>query len=80
MPAAIADEHRDAVLRRLDGGTSERRPLDAWAGDGVGPATLVEPVDEPVGLLMLEESPSDASYGKAPTPWGPPGRKCLSRS
>ena len=38
VPAAIADEHRDAVLRRLDGGTSERRPLDAWAGDGVGPA------------------------------------------
>jgi len=62
VPAAIADEHRDAVLRRLDGGTSERRPLEAWAADGVGPATLVEPVDEPVGLLMLEESSTDASY------------------
>ncbi len=62
VAAAIAGEHRDAVLRRLDGGTSERRPLEAWAGDGVGPATLVEPVDEPVGLLMLEESPTDASY------------------
>ena len=62
MPAAIADEHRDAALRRLDGGTSERRPLEAWAADGVGPATLVEPVDEPVGLLMLEESSTDARY------------------
>ena len=46
MPAAIADEHRDAVLGRLDGGTSERRPLDAWAGDGVGPAALVESANE----------------------------------
>ena len=62
VPAAIADEQRDAALRRLDGGTSERRPLEAWAADGVGPATLVEPVDEPVGLLMLEESSTDASY------------------
>ena len=34
-PAAIAPEARDAALRRLDGGISERRPLAAWQGDGV---------------------------------------------
>jgi len=60
--AAIADEHRDSILRRLDGGISERRPADAWASDGVEPAGLAEPADEPVGLVMLEESPTEASY------------------
>jgi len=60
--ASIADEHRDAVLRRLDGGVSERRPLDAWASDGVEPAGLAEAADEPVGLVSLEESPDEASY------------------
>ena len=35
LPAAIDRRQRDAVLRRLDGGISERRPLAAWAGDGV---------------------------------------------
>ncbi|NDP43300.1 MAG: lytic murein transglycosylase B, partial [Aromatoleum sp.] len=35
LPATIADGHRDVVLRRLDGGLSERRAQDAWAGDGV---------------------------------------------
>jgi membrane-bound lytic murein transglycosylase B len=47
----------EAVLRELDGGVSERRPLDAWTRDGVGADAL--PADagsDPVGLLMLEEA------------------------
>ena len=35
LPAVVAPDGRDAVLRRLDGGLSERRSLAAWAGDGV---------------------------------------------
>jgi membrane-bound lytic murein transglycosylase B len=56
LPAAIAPEHRGAALRRLDGGISERRALDAWATDGVT-ATAVPPdlASVPVGLLLLEE-------------------------
>jgi membrane-bound lytic murein transglycosylase B len=57
LPAAIAEEARDAVLRKLDGGLSERRAADAWAADGV---TLAVPqadaAEDPVGLLLLEES------------------------
>lgn len=57
LPASIAEEKRDAILRKLDGGLSERRTADAWAADGV---TVVDPgggpVDEPMGLLLLEES------------------------
>ena len=56
LPATIADNARGEVLRRLDGGLSERRTVDAWAADGVtlteAPAEL--PAD-PVGLLLLEE-------------------------
>ena len=55
LPAAIEGDGRDAVLRRLDGGISERRPLDAWAGDGVGTPGSVGPEIGPVGLLMLEQ-------------------------
>jgi len=57
LPAAIAAETRDAALRKLDGGLSERRATDAWAADGVtiaDPAAV--PVDDPVGLLLLEET------------------------
>ena len=61
-PARIDPDKRDSVLRRLDGGISERRPLDAWAADGVEPALVMEPVDEPVGLLMLEEPDGGASF------------------
>ena len=42
LPAAIADDKRDAVLRKLDGGLSERRAADAWAADGV---SVGRPVD-----------------------------------
>ncbi len=67
LPARIAAETRDAALRRLDGGISERRPLAAWRADGVdaedAPADLAA---EPVGLLLLEEPPENgearASY------------------
>jgi membrane-bound lytic murein transglycosylase B len=62
VPARIDPDTRDTVLRRLDGGISERRPLDAWAADGVTPALAMEPVDEPVGLLMLEDADGNASY------------------
>ena len=62
VPARIDPAQRDGVLRRLDGGISERRPLEAWAADGVEPALAMEPVDEPVGLLMLEEPDGAASY------------------
>ena len=47
LPAAIADDKRDAILRKLDGGLSERRAAEAWAADGVsvadrppGPSTI----------------------------------------
>lgn len=54
--AAIADAAQDTVLRRLDGGLSERRTADAWAADGVTAVdTAVETADDPVGLLLLEE-------------------------
>ena len=59
LPATIAPDVRDTVLRRVDGGISERRPLAAWAADGVAPSVF--PPDfsaEPIGLLMLEESGS----------------------
>jgi membrane-bound lytic murein transglycosylase B len=57
LPAAIAEDKRDAILRKLDGGLSERRALDAWAADGVSVAVpTVGPIEDPVGLLLLEES------------------------
>jgi membrane-bound lytic murein transglycosylase B len=62
VPARIDPDKRDGVLRRLDGGISERRPLDAWAADGVEPALVMEPIDEPVGVVMLEEPDGGASY------------------
>jgi membrane-bound lytic murein transglycosylase B len=57
LPATIADDKRDAILRKLDGGLSERRTADAWAADGVSVAdSAVGPIEDPVGLLLLEES------------------------
>jgi membrane-bound lytic murein transglycosylase B len=64
LSAAIDATQRDAVQRRLDGGISERRGLDAWNADGV--LALGAPTDlatEPVGLLLLEEADDgSASY------------------
>ena len=66
LPATLAPDGRDAVLRRLDGGLSERRALEAWAADGVTAANAPEDIaPEPVGLLLLEERTAageDASY------------------
>jgi membrane-bound lytic murein transglycosylase B len=66
LAAAIADARRDEVLRRLDGGLSERRAADAWAADGV---TMTGAPDDlapdPIGVLLLEEKGADgdaASY------------------
>ena len=61
VPARVQADKLDTVMRRLDGGISERRPLDAWAADGVEPALVMEPVDEPVGVLMLEEADGGTS-------------------
>jgi membrane-bound lytic murein transglycosylase B len=55
--ARIDPAASEAVLRKLDGGVSERRPLDAWIRDGVGADPLpADPGSDPVGLLMLEEA------------------------
>jgi membrane-bound lytic murein transglycosylase B len=65
LRAEVDGERRDAVLRRLDGGISERRSPEAWAADGVraldAPADLLP---DPVGLLLLEQGngDGDASY------------------
>lgn len=57
LPAAIADTGREAVLRKLDGGLSERRAADAWAADGVtAAAASFDCGEDPIGLLLLEES------------------------
>ncbi len=61
LPAAIAQDSADAVLRRLDGGISERRTLEAWARDGVAPrcaAATSHPIRS--ALLMLEEKDATA--------------------
>jgi membrane-bound lytic murein transglycosylase B len=65
IPATIDSDKRDVVLRRLDGGMSERRALEAWSADGVSAALLpANLAPSPVGLLMLEEGMADgaASY------------------
>jgi membrane-bound lytic murein transglycosylase B len=55
--ARIDPSASEVVLRTLDGGVSERRPLDAWARDGVAADGLpADPGADPVGLLMLEEA------------------------
>ncbi len=63
LPVAIAQSQHDVVLRRLDGGLSERRAIDAWAEDGV--MALDMPADltpDPVGVLLLEEDAERTSY------------------
>ena len=60
LPASVDSSQRDAVLRHLDGGLSERRSLDDWANDGV--MALDAPDDlapDPVGILLLEEDALD---------------------
>ena len=61
LPATIDENERDAVLRRLDGGISERRSLAAWESDGVYADALTSELPSgPVQLLMLEEPPVEA--------------------
>ena len=63
LAARIEAGQEDAILRRLDGGLSERRLADLWAADGVTPVAwpgVLGP--EPLGLLLLEESPTESSY------------------
>ncbi len=68
LPATITTDERDVILRKLDGGISERQSLFAWEEDGVAADVLPSalPNDDSVGLLMLEESPQigadSASY------------------
>ena len=53
--AMIAPSQLDAVMQKLDGGLSERRPLAAWNDDGVAAERLPDPLSpEPVGVLLLE--------------------------
>ena len=60
--AIIAPSQMDAVLQKLDGGLSERRPLAAWNDDGVAAERLPDPMaPEPVGLLLLETDDGDAA-------------------
>jgi membrane-bound lytic murein transglycosylase B len=63
LPARIATDQQDTIARRLDGGLSERRLAELWAADGVTAAAWPGAIGgEPIGLLLLEESRSDASY------------------
>jgi len=65
LPATVAPDGHDVVLRRLDGGLSERRSLAAWAVDGVTATLPDDLAQDPVGLLLLEEQSAtgeDASY------------------
>ena len=56
LPATINPEEQDAIVRKLDGGISERRPMWSWEADGVTADVLASEIPaEPVGLLMLEE-------------------------
>ncbi len=69
--ATVSASQRDAALARLDGGVSERRPLTAWNADGVATVGAPDPtVQEPVGLLLLEEQP-DPSEGEPTDPSQP---------
>jgi membrane-bound lytic murein transglycosylase B len=56
LGATIGEGVRDEVLRKLDGGLSERRALAAWATDGVAPVAAPESLaPDPVGVLLLEQ-------------------------
>ncbi len=60
LPAIIDPDQSDAVRARLDGGISERRPLDAWEADGVTVYALPSELPgEPVGIVLLEAAPID---------------------
>jgi membrane-bound lytic murein transglycosylase B len=57
LAATIGETARDEVLRKLDGGLSERRAWSAWSADGVAPVDAPEGLaPDPVGVLLLEEN------------------------
>ena len=57
LAASIDESTRETVLRKLDGGLSERRTLAAWSADGVAPVEAPEDLaPDPVGVLLLEEN------------------------
>jgi len=61
LAASINEAGRETVLRKLDGGLSERRALSAWSGDGVAPVEAPEDLAlDPVGVLLLEEKADGA--------------------
>ena len=66
LRATLPADDLGVVLRRLDGGLSERRALQDWANDGVTAASVPEDLaPDPVGVLLLEEksgSGEEASY------------------
>ena len=62
LTAAVDERSRDALLRRLDGGISERRALEAWQQEGVAVAALPQDLSgDPVGILLLEDTADAAS-------------------
>jgi len=61
LAASIDAAARETVLRKLDGGLSERRALAAWSADGVAPVVAPEDLaPDPVGVLLLEENTDGA--------------------
>jgi membrane-bound lytic murein transglycosylase B len=61
LAASIDESTRETVLRKLDGGLSERRALAAWSADGVAPVEAPDDLaPDPVGVLLLEENPEGA--------------------
>jgi len=69
-PAAVSSDAQSAVLRRLDGGISERRPLAAWRADGVDLRdAALPPVAEavsPQGRPEGEQAPERVSAEGSP--------------
>ena len=62
LAATIDDDAREAALRKLDGGISERRTLAAWESDGVAADVLASQAPgDTVALLALEEAPVDGA-------------------
>jgi len=67
LRAVLPADDLGVVLRRLDGGLSERRALEDWTRDGVSVAAGLPDglAPDPVGVLLLEEKRADveeASY------------------
>lgn len=61
LPAQAGGDARDVLLRRLDGGISERRALGAWQQEGVVVALPAGLAADPVGILLLEDGADAAS-------------------